>query len=202
MNKKFDKISEIFSRIAEFFGIKSSGNHYIRIEEKLVAAKADNEYRLGKIKEGIRKFEARALELKEEFKSATSNNTKQVVSKQIEQIFKELDQLQNREKIISSNINKVSISLTKLEEIKDAKIRGLEESDIDDITDETEDVFDELKATDKQSVDLDKIKYEPMESNHANNTAEKAEIENTKEQSVELSENIQKRFEEFKETEE
>ena len=125
-----ESISAILSKLARLLGIKPTDKRRIEImEQKLAAAKAGNVDRLEALKDKIRQFEAQVLHKKKEYESARGDS-KRIVGGEIERLFRDLDRLHGQENVIGSNIERISLAQTKIQEYKAAQMNGLEEDEI------------------------------------------------------------------------
>jgi len=192
-----ETIGAILSQLAEWLGIKPSEEHRLqRMEDRLAVAKADNVDRLEGIKEEIRVLESRARKKKREYDQA-HGDTKRIVVGEIERVFRELDRLHGREKIISSNIEKTSIAQAKLGELRAARAQGVAEDELDAIAVDLQEAFEELKVSDRTARDLERVEYEAPEPSRVDVESRIAEVEGSKETSLELPEEMQKRLKEL-----
>ncbi len=155
-----DAISEILSKLAQLLGLKPSEERRVDLmEQKLTASRAGNVDRLEALKDKIRLLESQALRKKKEFEAA-HGDSKRILGGSIEQAFRDLDRLQGQERIISNNIERISVALAKIQEWKDARRTGLEEGQLDELALNLQEAVDGLKATDREAADLERVEYE------------------------------------------
>lgn len=187
-------ISAILSKLAQLLGIKPSESQRLELmESKLGEAKATNVDRLEDLKREIRALEARALQKKREWVQA-KGESRRIIAGEIERTFRDLDRLHGRERIISSNIDKLSLALSKIKELSVARAQGVEEGQLDELAVELQDVFADLKASDRAAKDLEQEKYEPLETSHIDVEERIAEVEGHKEAPSGLSEKTLRRL--------
>lgn len=196
-----ETISDTLSKLAQLLGIKSSDKHRIELmKQKLAASKARNVDQLEVLKDKIKQFETQALRKKKEYEAA-KGDSKRIVGGEIERIFRDLDRLQGQENVIASNIERISVAQAKIEEFKAAQVRGLEESELDNIALDLQEAFEGLKVADRASKDLERVEYHAPEVSQVNAEERMAEVRGDKETTTGLSIEIQKRLEQL-ETEE
>jgi len=156
-------LNDVIARLLQMLGLKKSqADKYAAMEKKLRAKKASNVDRLEGLKEQIAALENKARQKKKEYDAATGD-TKRIIGGEIERIFTELDNTRNRESIIGSNINTVSMAISKTQELVDAQTRGVEQDDLDELAVELEDIIGEMKDTDRAAEDLERVKYREPE---------------------------------------
>lgn len=171
------ELSDLLARLLEFLRLKKTdAAKHDEMERKLRAAKASNVDRLEGLKEQIAILERQARAKKKEYDAATGD-TKRIVAGEIERIFGDLDRLKGRETIIGRNIDKVGMAIAKLGELKDARAQGVDEDMLDGLAVELEDIFAELKATDRTADGLDQVRYESPKSKQTDVEARMAELE-------------------------
>lgn len=159
-----DSISAGFSRLAGFFRLKATGKTRMeQMEKKLAASKAGNVDRLEALKQNSARLESMVLAKKKEYDAATGER-RNIIAKEIERLFRELDRLHSREQIIAANTERISAAWAKLEEYRAAQESGLSESDLDDLALELQDAFDNLKQVDRAGKDLEQVAYQAPES--------------------------------------
>lgn len=153
-------ISANLSKLASFLGLKATDKRRMQgMGKKLAASKAGNVDRLEALKQEIAQLEARVLAKKKEY-DAASGDTRKIISREMERLFRELDRLHARENIISANIERISAAWAKFEEYKAAQESGLSEGELDDLALELEEALDNLKQVDRASKDLEQVKYQ------------------------------------------
>ncbi len=194
-------IPELLQRLLEMLGIKQSDNaKFQRLKEKLSIAKATNVDQVESLKEKIKTLEHKALEKKREY-DASKGDIKRVVGGEIERIFKELDRLKGRETILGQNIDKLSLAATKVEELIVAGQQGVDEDIFDSLAVDLEDIFGELKATDKAAQGLEEVTYEAPKSEQINVESRLADLDGTKETAQDISQSTAQRLKELAEEE-
>ncbi len=192
-----DSISAKLSRLTGIIGLKSSDKRRIeQMEHKLSVARAGNLDRLQAIKEKIRDLEGQALMKKQELDSARGDS-KRIIAGEIERLFRDLDRLQGREKIIAANMDRISIAQVKLEEYSDARESGLSEDDLDEIALDLQVSFDDLNTADKAMKDLSKVIYEPPQAERVDAEARMAEVSGENETTAGLTTETEKRLKEL-----
>lgn len=196
-----EAISEVLSKLAQFLGIKPSETKRVELmEQKLATAKASNVDRLEALKDKIKQFEAQALRKKKEYEAA-KGDSKRIVGGEIERLFRDLDRLHGQEDVIASNIERISVAQSKLEEYEAAKAKGLEEGELDDIAVELQEAFEGLKVADRASRDLESVEYQKPEVSPVNAEERMAEVAGEQETEAGLSAETEKRLRQL-ETEE
>lgn len=156
------------SKLAEVTGLKTSETEKLnKMEEKLRTSKAANIDKVEELKLQIKRLESQALKKKQEYDKATGA-TKRLVGGEIERIFNDLDRLKGRETIIVRNIEQVSVAIAKIEELKAAQSHGVEEDVFDDLALDLEDIFGELRSTDRAAEGLSKVNYDAPEKEAMN----------------------------------
>ena len=194
MGRFLDAISAVLSKLAEWLHLKPSEAHRLeRMEEKLAGARRDNADRLEALKDEMRTLERRALHKKKELDQARGDS-KRIVAGEIERVFRELDRLHQREKIIARNIEKVSIAQSKVGELRAAQAQGVDESQLDDLALELQQAFEELKVSDRAVRDLEQVEYEPPQATHVDVPERVAEVTGAKETASGLSEQTANRL--------
>ncbi|MCA9209123.1 MAG: hypothetical protein KDA55_12235 [Planctomycetales bacterium] len=189
-----ETISAILSKLAQLLGITPSDRRRNELlDQKLATAKASNIDRLEVLKDKIKQFEAQALRKKGEYEAARGD-TKRIVGGEIERLFRDLDRLHSQEKVIASNIERISVAQAKLEEFKAAQTKGLEEGELDDIALQLQEVFDELKVADRAARDLERVEYEAPKSTPVNAEQRMAEVSGEQETTSGLSAETEKRL--------
>jgi hypothetical protein len=194
MGNLTDAISAVLSRLAQLLGLKPSEKRRLELmEQKLVADKANNVDRLEGLKDKIRQLESQALRKKKELDGARGD-AKRLVAGSIEQVFRDLDRLKGQEQIIRSNIERLSIALTKLKELQVAKEAGLEEGQLDGLALDLEESYDALKATDREAADLERVEYKAPERSRVDIEQRMAEVQGEAVTATGLSPETEKRL--------
>ena len=197
MSKLTDSASAILAKIAEWLGMKPSQAKRIELmEQKLSTARATNADKLEALKDEISKLEHRALQKKKEA-DAARGDVKRLIVREIEQIFRDLDRLRGRETIITANVDRISMALSKVGELVAAQASGVEEGQLDDIALDLQEVFGQLKASDREARDLEREHYEGPERAAVDVEQRVGELEGAKETSAELSASTLKRLKEL-----
>src|SRR5947208_618409 len=130
MGKFGETISTILSRLAQLLRLKPSEKRRLELmEQKLAAARATNVDRLESLKDRIKLLESQGLRKKKEL-DAARGDSKRLVAGSIEQLFRDLDRLRGQEQIIRSNIERLSVTQAKLQELRVAQETGLEEGQL------------------------------------------------------------------------
>ena len=190
-------VSAILSKLAILLGINPSEKRRMEImKQKLGVAKANNVDQMEALKDEIRQLETQALRKKEELDQA-KGDSKRIRIGEIERTFREINRLHGRERIIASNMEKISIAQAKLRELEAAKIQGVEEGHLDDIALELQEVFADLKVADRAAKDLERVEYEAPEAASVNVEKRMAAVGGDKEAQPELSAETQKRLAEL-----
>lgn len=184
------ELSDILARLMEALGLKKSqADKYLAMDKKLRASRASNVDRLEALKDEIGTLTRRIKAKKKEY-DAAGGESKRVVKGEIQRIFAELDRLKNREQIIGRNIGQLDLAIAKLAELQDAQSQGVDTETLDDIALELEDIFDELKATDRVREELDEVAYEPRKEPEMDIEARVANLEGTNKENVPASEEL------------
>ncbi len=199
MSKLTESVSAVLAKIAEWLGMKPSQAKRLELmEQKLNAARAANADKLEALKDEIRKLEHSAVQKKKEADTARGD-IKRMVVREIEQIFRDLDRLRGRETIITANLDRISVAISKVGELAAAQASGIEEGQLDDIALDLQEVFGQLKASDREARDLENERYESPERATVDVSQRVGELEGAKETPVELSDSTLKRLKELEE---
>jgi hypothetical protein len=176
------RIGDVLGQILAFLGIKESkDNKYEVALRKLDETKALNHDKIGLLKEQIGVLERRAQLQKKEYDQAHGPK-KKIVEGEIERTLNELDRLHERNKILGSNIDKLDKFIAKIEELKAAQDRGVEEEDVDTLAVDLDDEFADLKDVDKAVDDLEKIIYRAPQERSINAVNRFRDIEGASEE--------------------
>ena len=194
-------LGDIIAKLLGILGLEQSeAKKYEAIEQKLHISKAANVDRLEGLKEQIAVLEHQAKAKKKEYDAATGD-TKRVIAGEIKRIFGELDRLKGREIIIDRNIEKLGIAIAKVAEMRDAQAQGIDEGMLDDIAVELEDIFTDLKTTDRAASSLEQVSYEAPKGRRVDIDSRMAELEGKSKFSAEpaeaLSESTRNRLKEL-----
>lgn len=197
MSTVWENISDVVARIAQWLGMKPSESKRLEaLRAKLTTSRATNVDQRETLKDEIRKLEARAKQKKKEF-DAASGDIKRMVGREIEGIFRDLDRLRGRENIITGNLDRISVAVVKIDELIVAKTKGVEEGQLDDLALELQDVFADLKESDRATRDLEQERYEAPTSDPVNVEQRMADLEGTEPHVEEISEETKKRLAEL-----
>jgi hypothetical protein len=189
-----DAIAAILSRLAQLLGLKPSEKRRLELmEQRLVAAKASNVDRLEGLKDKIKLLESQALRKKKELEGARGDS-KRLVAGSIEQLFRDLDRLKGQEQIIRSNIERLSVTQAKLQELSVAQETGLEEGQLDDIAVDLQEAVAGLKAADREATDLARVEYEAPERSRVDIEQRMAEVQGETVTQTGLSPETEKRL--------
>jgi len=192
-------ISDIIAKLLVMLKLKKSDvQKYEKMEHKLRLKKKHNIDRLDDMKERIATLEQRARVKKVEYEAATGN-TKRIIIGEIERTFGDLDRLRGQETIIGQNLDKISLSLVKLDEWRVAKEQGVDEDMLDDLAIDLEDVFADLKATDRTSKSLESVRYESPQTKSIDVDSRLAELQGEAPSSEALSPSTAERLKELDE---
>ena len=170
-------LGDIIAKLLELLGLKhSDASKYDAMEQKLRAAKATNVDRLESMKEQIGVLERQAKAKKVEY-DAAAGDTKQVIAGEIKRIFADLDRLIGRDAIIGQNINKLGLAIAKVVQMRDAQAQSVDQDTLDDIAVELEDLFADLKATDRAASGLESVAYEAPQGQSVDIESRMADLE-------------------------
>jgi uncharacterized protein YhaN len=152
-------LSDVLSNLLVMVGLKpSEARQMQRLREKLKAARAANTDRIEDVKAEIRQYQTRLKKLAKEHEAALGDG-KRPVAREIERAVRDLDRLRGREEILHGNLEKISLALSKTQELAAAKEQGLDEEAIDSLTLDIEDAFADLRRTDRAAEGLERAKY-------------------------------------------
>jgi len=189
-----ETIGELLSRLAVLLRLKpSESQRFDKMEQSLASNKAANIDKMEALKDRIRQFEAQALRKKSEYEQA-KGDSKRIVGREIEQLFRDMDRLRGQEDVLSQNIERISLAQAKLEEYKAAVMKGLEEDALDDLALDLQQAFEELKVADRASRDLQKVEYKAPERNRVDTEKRMAEVAGEHETTTGLSPETEKRL--------
>lgn len=202
-------VSDIVSKLEAFVAQFAKALHFgpseaaklETLRQKCIAARRENYDQMEALREQIGGLEARARNKKADLDSARGDS-KRILIKEIELTFREIDALKGREGIISSNINRLTTTLAKMDELQAARQTGVEEGELDDLALDVEDRFDELKGLDKATNDLDRIQYAEPERAAVEVSNRLGNLEETREKESGLSEETLKRLKQLDSEEE
>lgn len=154
-----DIIGEVLSRAARVLGLKpTQAQRLERLQARLGAAKARNVDQLEEIKDEIKTIEARALRTKREL-DETRGDRRRIIAGEIERSFGDLDRLRGKEDVYAQNIDRISRTLAKIDQMVAAGYRGIDEDLVDALAQEADEEFAALKAVDRATVELDRVQY-------------------------------------------
>jgi acetyl-CoA carboxylase alpha subunit len=163
-----ESLRKALGRLAETIGLKLS--EVKKLEElrtRLAAVKASNVDREEETKDQIRSLEARALKKQEEYEKARGQ-VREVIADEIERTFRDLDRISGPHRIISRNIEQISIVQSKIDEVIAARDRGASEEEVDLVAMTLEEEFESLRTGDRATEDLQKERYERGEQERVN----------------------------------
>ena len=173
-------MSDLLARLLEFLGIKKSDSAKYRcLKEKIHSAKATKVDQLESLKDELRILERKVLKKKKEY-DAAKGSVKRIIAGEIERIFKAVDRLKGLEAIIGQGIDKLSLAETKVGEIIAGSVQDLEEDIFDELAVELEDIFAELKRTDRAAQQLEDVSYEAPKAAQIDVESRMAELEGEK----------------------
>lgn len=153
-------LSDMLEKILEMLGIKKTDSQqYAKVEEKLRSAKSVNADQLEMLKEKVAEQEREIRQKKRAYDNATGD-TKRIVGGEIERLFRDIDRLRGKESIVTRNLDKISLTLAKVDEWRVAQQQGIDEEMLDGLAIDLEDIFADLKATDRTAKSLADVKYE------------------------------------------
>ncbi len=199
MSKLTETVSDILAQLAEWIGLKSSeADKLDALEQKLIRARASNEDRLEALKDEIRTLEARVLQKKKEA-DAARGDIKRMIIREIEQIIRDLDRLRGRETIITANVERTSVAVAKIHELRAARDQGVKDDQLDEIALDLQEVFADLKEADRGVRELEKERYEGAERASVDVSQRVGEVEGSKVTAGEFSEATLKRLKEIEE---
>jgi len=148
-----------------------------RMMGKLRVTKATNESKLEDLKDQIRDLTERAREKKREYDAETARHLKRIIAGEINRLLDQLDRFKNREIIIERNLNQTILLIEKNQELESAELRGVSEEDMDELAIDLEDVFADMKDTDRAVKELEKVAYQPERAKETNIEERMAELE-------------------------
>jgi len=192
-----ETLTETLAKIAEWLGLKpSEAKRLDLMEQKLQSARRENTDQLEDLKGRIKSLERQALAQKAELEKAKGTSRRLVVS-QIEQTFRDLDRLQGRENIVVQTLDRISLAITKVGEARAAKQQGVSEDQMDELAVELQDVFADLKVSDRAARDLERVEYSPPQRAQVDVEDRLGQFEGTAKQAAELPATIQQRLKEL-----
>ena len=169
-------------------------------DAQIAAEKARLIDSLDQLKEKSNQLERKALGLKNDFDSA-NGNSKKIIGKEIEQVFRDIDRMRGQENIIMSKIDQYSLAQSKMEELTHAQPQGVDENLLDDVAVDLQDAHEELKSADRVAADLESIEYENPSMSKIDSEERLAEINEDQESVDKLPSEIEERLSQL-ETEE
>ena len=171
-----------------------------KLDVRLAIEKASLIDSLEQLKEKSNQLERKAIALKKDFDSAIGNS-KKIIGREIEQVFRDIDRMRGQENIIMSKIDKYSIAQSKMEEATHAQSQGVDENLFDDVAIDLEGAIEEMKRADHVAADLESIEYENPSMSKIDSEERLAEISENQESVNELPSEIEERLSQL-ETEE
>lgn len=170
-------LSDILAKLLELLRLKKNdAQKYDAIERQLRSARATNADRLESLKERIATLEHQARTQKRKY-DAVTGDTKRIVGGEIERTFGDLDRLRGQETILGRNLDKLSLTLAKLDEWRAAREQGVDEEMLDSLAIELEDVFADLKITDRAAKGLEGVRYEAPQAKQMNVDSRMSELQ-------------------------
>jgi len=159
MARLAEAIWSLFEKLAPVFGREQRKLKKLeRMEKKLEAEEKRNTDDIERLKKEICTLEALALQKKKVY-DRTPGASKRTVAREIERIFRKLDLLRGREDILTSNLKRIDLVLSKIREEKVAIRPGATEEEIDDIALEIQDLFGQLRDADRAARELEREQY-------------------------------------------
>jgi hypothetical protein len=198
MSSQHNVLGDILARIAEWLGLKpSEAKRVDLVEAKLRNAVRLQTDRMEGLKQEIKKLEHQALHKKTEMEETKSPGTKRIIVGEIERLFKALDRLHGREQIVTSGLDKLTLALAKVEELRAARTEGAEAAALDDIGLDLETAVDELKQADIAAGDLERVSYESPDTGRVNVAERMAEAAGETAATARLSAETERRLKEL-----
>jgi hypothetical protein len=189
-----DFVSDLTSRLARGLGLKTSDKEQLKQwrtkYEKERAATTDS---WEQIKDDVRRIEARLKKHKAEYEAA-HGMVKEMVGRQIEQAFRELDRKQAQIAIVQRNMETLGTFLDRISELEHAKAAAVSDLDLDALAVQLEEGFDAAQKADHALKDLDKVQYAAAEQPSMDVERRLGEMERTKTATPGLSRESVKRL--------
>ena len=158
---QFEDKSSVFSeKIKGFFGFKPSRDErYKKLRGKLVESRLTNEERVESLKRDIQRLGNRAVQKNKEAE-ASGPDVRKLIIREIEQNFRDIDNLQGQQNIIIGNLRRISLSIAKIDELMVAQIRGADAKMLDSLLIDLQDLTQQMKEEDVSISFLGKERYE------------------------------------------
>lgn len=197
---QFEEKSPSFAdKIKGLFGFKTSqDDKYKKLRENLVQSRITNEERFESLKKDIQRLGNRAVQKNIEAE-ASGPDVRKLIIHEIEQIFRDIDNLQGQQNIIIGNLRRISLQISKIDEIMAAKIRGADSKTLDALLIDFQELTKDMRGNDITTSFLEKECYElPEEEETARNIHERlSDIQGVADTSGAMPESIQKRLQEL-----
>ena len=203
MGRTGETLSDILAQAATLLGLKPSEARKLElIQEKLRVEKTRYQDKVSDLKDEVKRLESIAMRKKREMDDARGQ-TKRLVAREIEQVLRERNGLQEKVALWFSRLEKVTLLLRKLElagEIESAEKVDLEE--LADIASERmEELIDIEKRADRATEDLEGLTYEEPARQQMDIAAELGETEDPSDAPPLLSEQAMKDLADLEEPE-
>ncbi|MFC1762209.1 hypothetical protein ACFL6U_09015 [Planctomycetota bacterium] len=194
-------IPQWLANILEYLGIKQSeAAKYKKMKEVLIEKKAGYVDQLESLKDKIMTLQRKLREKESEYNNA-KGRIREIVTGEIQRLFKDLDRTKESEAIIGQGIEKASLTISKVESIILAKHDGVEEEVFDELIVDLQEDFAELKRTDRAAKDLESVRYDAPPETSMEVESRMAELESsaasTKESAGELPQSTVQRLREL-----
>jgi hypothetical protein len=168
MGRFRDAVAAILPRLTRFLGRSSPEQRRVEaLKGRLGEAYTRNVDRLEVLKNEIRGLERQIVNKRDEY-DKSSGAIKQIVAREIERLFRELDSIVRLEAILSSNLERANSVIRQIQTTQAIEARGLTETEVDDIAVTMQETLDSLHALDRATAELVTIQYkdhrEPTET--------------------------------------
>ena len=187
-------MQEMLAKVAESLGIKPTEARRLElVREKLAGEKQRYTDKIDDLKYEIRRLEELALKKKSEY-DRTKGDGKRIVGREIEQALRERKMLREKEGLLFSRLDKVTLLLRKFELASPVEADSpvdLEEM-ADDAAEYMEDLIDAEKQATRATEDLAGLTYEEPERPAMDVEAEMANLESSGEEEFALSDDLLK----------
>lgn len=193
-------LSDMLEKLLQTLGIrKSDTRKYELIGEKLRSSYAVNADQLDALKEQVGTLERNIRSKKREYESS-AGDTKRIIGGEIERLFRDIDRLRGKETIITRNLDKIALAQAKIDELIAAQQQGIDEDMLDDLAVDLEDIFAELKSTDRTAKSLASVNYEEAAKSPAVDIESRmAQLDGTQSESSPISAETKARLKELEE---
>jgi hypothetical protein len=163
MSEFNDFVGEVTARLARGLGLKPSDREqFLKWRTKFEEDKASNLDRWEQIKDDIRAVEFRLKKHKTEYE-ASHGKVKEMIGRQIEQGFRELDRKSGQITIVERNLESLTTFIDRLAELEHAKAVGVTEDAADKLAVQLEEGFAQVKDADGALKGLAGVQYEGPE---------------------------------------